>query len=251
MSSITEIIDYLGIRDYRQIQGILIGIIFVLIYAFEHVWPQRKNIMDFRHELFNFSVGVINQLLVFALGIGFYYSLRFSADKQIGLLHLLNISPILKYIVGFVFIDFFMYWWHRLNHQLSFLWFFHHKDKKLNSTSALRFHIGELILSLILRAFVFSLIGIEPLLAIIYESILFFVIVLHHSNVSILEKIDLVLRKLIVSPRMHRIHHSTIYREADSNYSSVFPYWDMIFKTYNKLPASTIEFGLPNLTSKK
>ncbi len=243
----TKLIDSLGIKEYRDIQGITISCIFVLIYTAEHFSPQRKDIIDYKHELFNFSIGVINQLLVFVVGLGFYYVLILSYDYQIGLLHLINIPIVVKYIIGFILVDCWMYWWHRFNHKIHFLWYFHqfhHKDTKLNSTSALRFHIGELLLSFIPRAILFGLLGTDPLLIIIYSTVLFFVIVLHHSNLKISEKADFALRKLIVSPRMHRIHHSVIRSETNSNYSSVFPYWDMIFRTYNKKPVGPIQFGI-------
>ncbi len=243
----TKLIDSLGIKEYRDIQGISIACIFVLIYTAEHFFPQRKEIIDYKHELFNFSIGVINQMLVFVVGLAFYYILKLSDVYNIGLLHLVDISLTVKYIFGFILIDCWMYWWHRFNHKINFLWYFHqfhHKDTKLNSTSALRFHIGELLLSFFIRAIIFGLLGIDSLLTIIYSTVLFFVIVLHHSNLKISEKVDFILRKLIVSPRMHRIHHSVIRSETDSNYSSVFPYWDMIFRTYNKEPIRLIEFGI-------
>ncbi len=243
----TKLIDTLGLKEQRDIQGIIISGVFVLIYAAEHFSPQRKDIIDYKHELFNISIGVINQILVFIAGLGFYYILELSSDYQIGLLHLIDIPLTVKYIIGFILIDCWMYWWHRFNHKIKFLWYFHqfhHKDTKLNSTSALRFHIGELLLSFFIRAIFLGLLGTDPLLIIIYSTVLFFVIVLHHSNLKISEKIDFVLRRLIVSPRMHRIHHSVIRSETDSNYSSVFPYWDMIFGTYNKRPIRPIEFGI-------
>lgn len=246
--NISEFNDSLGLKEYRDIQGIIIAGIFVLIYIAEHIIPQRKEIIDYKHELFNFSIGVINQVLLFVGALGLYYILQLSLDHRIGLLHLVSLPIIIKYSIGFILIDCWMYWWHRFNHQFSFLWYFHrfhHKDQKLNSTSALRFHIGELMLSLITRAMLFALFGIDALLLIIYSTVLFFVIVLHHSNLRISDKADLFLRKFIVSPRMHRIHHSTIRTETDSNYSSIFPYWDKIFRSYNKHPLQPIEFGLP------
>ncbi len=144
-------------------------------------------------------------------------------------------------------IDIFMYWWHRVNHEWRILWYFHkfhHADTKLNSTSALRFHAGELLLSYVTKIIAFSLLGIS-LSAILVHSLLFFpIIVFHHSNLKISERWDLFFRRFIVTPLMHRIHHSVIKSETNSNYSSVLPYWDRLFRSYVKKPSKEIVFGV-------
>jgi sterol desaturase/sphingolipid hydroxylase (fatty acid hydroxylase superfamily) len=130
---------------------------------------------------------------------------------------------------------------------MPFLWKFHrfhHKDEKLNSTSAVRFHAVELVLSYVLRFCLFPLLGVSVSTVILYSIILFPVIVFHHSNVRITEALDTLLRTIFVTPRMHRIHHSKIITETNSNYGSVFPYWDGIFKSYVAKPAKEIEFGV-------
>ena len=140
-----------------------------------------------------------------------------------------------------------MYWWHRINHEWHILWYFHkfhHVDTKLNSTSALRFHTGELLLSYIAKIIAFSILGIS-LSAVLVHALLFFpIVVFHHSNLKISERWDLFFRRFIVTPRMHRIHHSVIKSETNSNYSSVLPYWDKLFRSYVKQPAKDIEFGI-------
>lgn len=242
-----QLFSVLPPKEYRNIQGFITGIVFVMIYSAEHLYPQRKSIIDYKHELFNFSIGVINQVIVFFAGIGLYYCMELAAYYHFGLFHQVQLNFALALILQFILLDLWMYWWHRLNHTLPFLWHFHkfhHKDTKLNSTSALRFHIGELLLSTIIRILPFTLLGIDPVILLVYSSILFVVIVFHHSNLRISDKVDLGLRKIIVTPLMHRIHHSVIRRETDSNYSSVFPYWDMLFKSYNHSPSKHIEFGI-------
>ena len=140
-----------------------------------------------------------------------------------------------------------MYWWHRINHEWSFLWYFHkfhHVDTKLNSTTALRFHTGELLLSYVTKIIAFSLLGISLTAVLVHSVLLFPIIVFHHSNLKISERWDLFFRRFIVTPRMHRIHHSVIKSETNSNYSSVLPYWDMLFRSYVKKPSKEIEFGV-------
>ena len=140
-----------------------------------------------------------------------------------------------------------MYWWHRANHELPFLWFFHkfhHKDEKMSTSTVLRFHPGELIMSFLVKTVIFVLLGIHSWIIIFYGIILFVVITFHHSNLFISDKVDFFLRNFIASPKMHRIHHSRIKSETNSNYGSVFPYWDKIFRTYIKTPSKPVEFGI-------
>ena len=234
----------------NYIQGIIAAIIFIAIYTAEHLYPQRKEIIDYKHELFNFLIGVANELIMMAAGFFTVYIISLGEQSQFGLLRWVELPLLVNYIIGFVLLDFWMYCWHRANHGLGLLWYFHrfhHLDTKLNSTSALRFHTGELLLSVIFRAVFIALVGINFSLLIVYSTVLFFVIVLHHSNIKISQRCDLMLRKLIVSPHMHRIHHSVIRAETDSNYSSVFPYWDMLFNSYNKFPQQPVEFGVEEI----
>ena len=114
----------------------------------------------------------------------------------------------------------------------------------MNSTSALRFHSIELLLSYAIRFIVFPLLGLNVAAILLRAIILFPVIVFHHSNISITQKFDQLLRYLFVTPHMHRIHHSKLREEMNSNYGSVFPYWDWLFKSYTSKPAKEIEFGI-------
>jgi len=251
---VEQILNALPPKEYRTLQGIITASVFAFIYSWEHVFPQHKKLINYKHELFNFSIGVGNQILLFVTSLVLYFVLKIVENHNFGLLNLIKLPALISIILGFLLLDCWMYWWHRLNHKLSFLWFFHkfhHKDTRLNSTSAIRFHSGELLLSNFVRIFIFSLLGINAILLLIYSTLLFIVIVLHHSNVKISTNVDLFLRKFIVSPRMHRIHHSVIRSETDSNYGSVFPFWDKLFHSYTKFPAGPIEFGLNETTNKK
>ncbi|HZH63749.1 MAG TPA: sterol desaturase family protein [Flavisolibacter sp.] len=221
--------------------------VFVLTYLAEHLMPQRKEIIDHNHDIKNVLVGVFNLVLIAVVGVQFQKAIEWLNNRHFGLLQLFHIPSVIDIIMGVLLIDIFMYWWHRVNHEWRFLWYFHkfhHVDTKLNSTSALRFHAGELLLSYVTKIVVFSLLGIS-LSAVLVHSLLFFpIIVFHHSNLKISERWDLFLRRFIVTPRMHRIHHSVIKTETNSNYSSVLPYWDILFRSYVKRPSREIEFGV-------
>lgn len=238
-------------NDFIQIIKIItpyiLGGIFLLVYVAEHVFPQRKDLIDHKHDLINILLGLINMALVFIAGFYFQQFVEYTTVNHFGILQWLKLSFLAELIIGFLLIDLFMYWWHRFNHVVPFFWFFHkyhHKDEKMNSTTAVRFHTGELVLSYAVRIIVFPLLGISLAPLLLHSFILFPVIVFHHSNIKIEIKKDLWLRLFIVTPEMHRVHHSVIKYDTDSNYSSILPYWDMIFKTYHKKSDKPVEFGI-------
>ena len=169
-------------------------------------------------------------------------------NHKLGLLHILNFSLPIETGIALLVIDGWMYLWHRANHEIPFLWRFHrmhHSDCEVDVTSATRFHIGELILSSVLRLMVLPLLGLELWQLILYEVILLPVIQFHHSNVNLPERWDRLMRAIIVSPNMHRVHHSRIQLETDSNYSSVLSFWDRLARTFRlRDDVLAIEFGL-------
>lgn len=115
------------------------------------------------------------------------------------------------------------------------LWRFHqvhHADKELDASSGIRFHPIEIMLSDSFRLAVIPLIGIQLEQLLIYNIVLIPIVLFHHSNIKLNEVIDRYLRMLIVTPHMHRLHHSDIRKETDSNYASVFSFWDRIFNSY-------------------
>jgi sterol desaturase/sphingolipid hydroxylase (fatty acid hydroxylase superfamily) len=224
-----------------------IGIVFLFVYVGEHFFPQQKPSIDYQHDGFNILVGVVNGGITFLLGYYFQEFIQWTNDNHFGLLQLTHIPLWAAIPLGLLLIDCFMYWWHRMNHFLPFLWYFHrfhHQDDKVNSTSAVRFHTGELVLSFVARAFVFPLLGVSVNMIIIYSLFFFPVVILHHSNIRISSKSDTFIRSFVVSPFMHRTHHSKFRQDTDSNYSSLLPYWDMIFGSYHKNPLHPVHFGL-------
>ncbi len=229
------------------IQPYALAVVFLLSYLAEHIIPQRKEFIDYKHDYKNIIIGVFNLLLIAVVGVQFQKALVWLNNQHFGLLQWFDISSAITIVLGVLLIDVFMYWWHRINHEWRFLWYFHrfhHVDTKLNSTTALRFHIGELFLSYVTKIIAFSLLGVS-LSAVLVHSLVFFpIVVFHHSNLKISERWDLFFRRFIVTPRMHRIHHSVIKSETNSNYSSILPYWDKLFKSYTKQPAKEIEFGV-------
>ncbi len=228
-------------------QPFILAILFVGLYAVEHIIPQQKTALDTKHDLKNVMIGALNLSVVFSGGYFLEKVLAVCNANHFGLLNLFSVPVVLNIILQFILIDVIMYWWHRINHLLPALWRFHrfhHTDQKMNTTTTLRFHPIEQVLSSIMKLTFFPLLGFTTTGVLVYGFLFFPVILVHHSNIKISEKIDFFYRKIFISPLMHRIHHSRIKRETDSNYGFVFPVWDIIFRSYIKKPSDEIHFGI-------
>ena len=153
---------------------------------------------------------------------------------KLGLNYQYNAHPIVKGIVAFLIMDYTNYLWHILNHKLPFLWRFHvvhHSDPDLDLSTALRFHFGEMIGSVFYRGAFVLVSGASALQVLLYEILFEGATQFHHSNWKLPYKLEKNLNKLIVTPRMHGIHHSIIKEETDSNYSVIFSFWDRMHNT--------------------
>lgn len=231
----------------KRIQTLIIFSVFILQYLFEHFFPEKKKNNDFRNEAWNTMIGIANVILLFIPSVLLTELLDLIAGNKVGLLQQFTLPFWALLIVTIFLMDLLMYWWHRFNHTKKFLWRFHryhHLDKKMNSTTVLRFHIIELLLSTVFRSGCYLLLGFSFLHILIYELLFFIAVVVHHSNIRISVNFDMSYRKLFSSPLMHRIHHSNIQEETDTNYGSVFSFWDRIFGTYKKEAKGEIVFGV-------
>jgi sterol desaturase/sphingolipid hydroxylase (fatty acid hydroxylase superfamily) len=165
-------------------------------------------------------------------------------------------APIaIKAIISFLLLDYSNYIWHILLHKLPILWRFHlvhHTDLDLDVTTAFRFHFGEMIGSVFFRGAAIILIGASPVIVLIYEIAFEAATQFHHSNTKLPFRFEKVLNYLIVTPRMHGIHHSIIKKDADSNYSIIFSFWDRIHKTINlNKPQQQVVIGVPSYDDQK
>lgn len=229
----------------------LLGIAVLLILWCVETWMPlfRERRHRVRHAGRNLSIAIINTAIIGLAFAGLTAMVAgWSHDRGIGLLHALNLPIWAETLIAILVFDGWMYLWHRANHAIPFLWRFHrmhHSDPDMDVTTATRFHTGELVISSILRLGLIPLLGLDLWQVILYELILLPVIQFHHSNVNLPEKYDRCLRALIVSPNMHRVHHSRFQPETDSNYSSIFSVWDRAARTFLlKEQPKSIELGL-------
>lgn len=137
-----------------------------------------------------------------------------------------------------------------MNHRWPVLWRFHrvhHSDPKMDVTTANRFHFGEVFTSSVMRVPVIVLAGLSLGEVVIYEAALFAVVQLHHANVALPAPLDRALRVVIVTPFIHKVHHSRWQQETDSNYASLFSVWDRLFGTLRlRDDPRAIQYGLPD-----
>ncbi|WP_417612210.1 sterol desaturase family protein [Owenweeksia hongkongensis] len=171
-----------------------------------------------------------------------------------GLLNWLEFPAWVAWPSGLLALDYAMYHWHRINHLVPFLWRFHnvhHADMEMDISTAIRFHFGEQLFSIPYRLIVISLFGVSPMMVLVYELVFEAATLFHHSNIRLPKKVEGLLVKLIVTPRMHGIHHSVVKNETDSNYSTVLNVWDRIHSTRRlNIPQKKITIGVPAYRSK-
>ncbi|MDX1739435.1 MAG: sterol desaturase family protein, partial [Alphaproteobacteria bacterium] len=139
-------------------------------------------------------------------------------------------------VIDLILLDFFIYWWHRVNHVLPFLWRFHevhHLDETLDVTTATRFHFGEVIMSAIVRAGFVIVLDIPLISVVIFETMILLSSVFQHSNIRLSDKVDGVLSWLIVTPNWHWLHHHAVREDTDSRYANTLTIWDRLFGSTN------------------
>ncbi len=155
----------------------------------------------------------------------------------------------LRVIAGVLLLDYSLWLWHWLNHRIDFLWRFHrvhHVDLDLDAATGARFHFGEMSLSTLFRWLQIRLIDPDPRALSIWQTMLLVSIFFHHSNTRLTEDADRVLSHIVVTPRMHGIHHSIVERETNSNFASLFTIWDMLHGAFRiDVPQQTITIGVP------
>lgn len=136
-----------------------------------------------------------------------------------------------------VLLDLWIYWWHRANHEIQLLWRFHqvhHLDETLDTTSAVRFHAGEVILSALVRAAVIILLDIPLAPVLLFESLVLAGAIFHHSDATLPPRLERGLSRLIITPSIHWVHHHAIRADTDSNYGTLFSFWDPLFRSRSK-----------------
>src|SRR5580765_1245188 len=180
---------------------------------------------------------------------------RLAERGRLGLLRQLPLPKALRIILGFLLLDYTLYLWHWLNHASPFLWRFHavhHVDLDLDSTTGLRFHFGELALAAAFRAAQVLLLGVDRDTLTAWQQALVLSVIFHHSNLELPIEAERALHYMFVTPRMHGIHHSTKGEEMNTNYSSLFSWWDRVHGSLSlDTPQSVITIGVEGFSERE
>lgn len=188
----------------------------------------------------NIALLAINSVAVrigFAIGLA---GIALAAqDQRWGMFNFTSLPGWLEIVLAVLLLDLAIYLQHVLFHAVPLLWrlhMVHHADIDFDVTTGLRFHTLEIALSLGIKAGAIVLLGASPLAVLIFEVLLNVTSMFSHSNVRMPAWLDSVLRLIVVTPDMHRVHHSVIPSETNSNYGFNLPWWDYLLRTYRPQP---------------
>lgn len=210
------------------------GMLFFL--AIELLAPYRQpSVSKPKRWVNNLSLTIFNSLilnLIFAGAVA--ATAQYVTANHLGALNLVDAPRWVKILATIVFMDFMLYVWHLLNHEMPLLWRFHrvhHTDLNMDVSTATRFHLGELMISAVIKIALIFLIGADFIAVVIFESALVFAAQFHHSSMRIAPALEAVIFPLFVTPSMHRVHHSVKIKERNTNYGTIFSLWDRILGT--------------------
>lgn len=236
----------------RYTKAVLPVILLALFWAWE-TWrpffgqPQGRLL----HALRNLGFALVNAVMLGILfGAATTAVAAWTLQQQWGFLHLFEAPDPARFAFALILLDAWMYFWHRANHALPLLWRFHrthHSDRHMDVTTATRFHLGEHVGANVLRLSLIPLVGVEIWHIVVYDLLVVAITQFHHADITI-GRWDRRLRWLIVTPNMHKLHHSDWQPETDSNFSTVLSVWDRLFGSFSmRSDTHTLVFGLEDL----
>ncbi len=216
-------------------------VILMLLLIVEIFWPRRKpDENNNSRRLNNVLLLLVNywaaRLLV---PLATYQVAIYVSENNMGLFNLISVPLLFNVFITVVIFALLIYIQHVVFHKVKLLWNIHrvhHSDLAFDVTTGIRFHPFEIVLSMFYKLLATLLLGPAAFAIILYEILLNAMALFTHSNIYLNSKVDKYLRKIIVTPDMHRIHHSVEQSETDSNYGNIFSFWDKLFKTYHAVP---------------
>jgi sterol desaturase/sphingolipid hydroxylase (fatty acid hydroxylase superfamily) len=221
--------------------GFFFGIL-IIMYLWELIAPRRPLATSKSARWFsNLGLVLIDSVIVrLAFPAGLAGVAFLAQQRGWGLFNQFELSTLLKIIFSVLILDLAIYLQHVMFHSAPLLWrlhMVHHSDMDIDVTTGVRFHPIEILLSMGIKMVVVVLTGAPPASVLIFEIILNGTSMFNHGNVRYPQQIDPFLRLVVVTPEMHRVHHSTIRWETNSNLGFSFPWWDRLFGTYRNQPA--------------
>jgi sterol desaturase/sphingolipid hydroxylase (fatty acid hydroxylase superfamily) len=215
---------------------IIVVTILAFLFVLERLFPLRKSTcLIVGRLLVNLSISALTffiaAVLVRPTALA---AMQWANAKTFGLVHLVPLPAAMQFALSLLLMDLAFYYWHIVNHRVPFLWRFHnvhHIDPDLDVSTGFRFHFGEVAMSVVFRVVQVSVIGLSGWAFAVYELVFQGETLFHHSNLRLPIRFERLLNKVIVTPRMHGIHHSQVRRENNSNFGVVFPWWDRLHRT--------------------
>jgi sterol desaturase/sphingolipid hydroxylase (fatty acid hydroxylase superfamily) len=225
------------------IRGTVFALVLLAVVLWEVVAERRPQRIGRRQRWpGNLSIIALDTLavrLIFPLAaVG---AALIAAERGWGLFNQVTVPMWLAVVASVVVLDMAIYFQHRLFHAVPWLWRLHrmhHADLEFDVTTGLRFHPLEILISMGIKLAVVSLLGAPALAVLIFEVLLNATSMFNHGNVRLPVRIDRWLRLLVVTPDMHRVHHSIVRQETDSNFGFNLPWWDRLFATYRDQPTA-------------
>ncbi len=215
--------------------------VLVAMVALEHGFPRRPQVLSWRRWPSNFGLVAIATLLLRLVAPAGAVGIALWAESQgWGLFPALGVPWWAAAILTVLLLDLLIYFQHRIFHAVPLLWRLHrvhHADPELDASSGLRFHPVEILLSLAIKGAAVVALGAPPEAVLVFEVLLNATSLFNHANVAIPAWLDRPLRRVVVTPDMHRVHHSEIRAETDSDFGFCLSVWDRIFGTYVAEPA--------------
>ncbi|HRJ68548.1 MAG TPA: sterol desaturase family protein [Beijerinckiaceae bacterium] len=224
---------------------IVFAAILTSLMVVEHFAPWRGQAQRLRRWPSNLGVLLIDSALVrlvFPVTAAGFAEL--CALKGWGLFNLLAVPGWIAFVLSAVALDLAIYLQHRVFHHVPALWRLHrmhHADTMLDATSGTRFHPLEILLSMAIKLAAIAVLGAPAAAVILFEILLNATAMFNHANIVLPTRADRVLRWFLVTPDMHRVHHSSERIETDSNFGFSLPWWDYLFKTYNERPEKGLD----------
>lgn len=200
----------------------------------------------------NGALWLVNGLVVGVVcgGCGFTVA-RWAAEARVGLLNVAEAGVWVAVPLSLLALDLVSYVWHRANHRVPLLWRLHsvhHSDPTFTVSTGIRFHPGELVLSLPVRLAAVVLIGAPVVGVLLFEVVFAFANLLEHGDIDVPARAERALAHLLITPALHRHHHTKVGPQRDSNFGTIFSAWDHLFGTHTASDSSAkVETGLPGL----
>ena len=251
-----EQFKYWLINSSEDFQFILyFGLLFLLM-AIEHFYSFRT-INRKKRWVKNFVMTFIAITAMFSLPFTFITSASFASKENFGLFNRIDVNWAIVLVLALLLRGFISFFTHYLAHKIPLFWRVHrvhHLDTEIDVSTNVRFHPFEFLINIAIGIPIVMLFGLPVWVLMFYELFDVIITLFSHSNISIPKKVERILRYIVVTPDLHRVHHSSHQPETDSNFSAVFPIWDIVFGTFRTETlnnATEMELGLKEVRDER